>query len=71
MAEDFRNPDHRQILGIDDDLATGSPHALAARAKKVYGGRSAPLLRSRVLLRSGLGPALGALFSSPRPQRLD
>ena len=34
MADDFRDADHRQILRVDNDLAAGSAHSLAARAKK-------------------------------------
>src|SRR3984885_10181688 len=42
MAEDFGNSDHSEILGVDDDIAPGSPHALSSRPKKA--GRGVALI---------------------------
>src|SRR5713226_5279412 len=35
MAEDFGDADDGEVLGVDDNLATGSAHAVATRAKEL------------------------------------
>ena len=44
MADNLGDADDRQILGVDDDVAPGFPHALAARPEKCQSGRE---VRSR------------------------
>ncbi len=65
MAEDLGDADNGKVLRIDNDLATGGTHALAARPEKAYrGGGVSP---------EGVRTKFGGEtdFSSPRPQRLN
>ena len=37
MAENFSDADHRQVLGVDHNLASSGPHAFSASAEEVKG----------------------------------
>ena len=45
MADNFRDTDDGEVLGIDDGVATGSPHAVSADAEEFE-----PTLRVRRFL---------------------
>src|ERR1700675_2447193 len=63
MTQNLSDADDREVFGVDNDLATRCPHALAARAEKF----NRPGLRRGGRIR----PPSGAKLRSPPPQRFN